>query len=111
MSKNRFDEAIRFKNGNIHVRWFNENIEDCKAGKFSDIELLTMSLEKVDTYIIGDQMCFSNFSMGCMLYNYYNDCIYLLDFNDLDRLLNGKTLILHAIHQIDTETRDIINNS
>jgi len=30
---NRFDEVKRFKNGNINVKFFDENIEDCKAGK------------------------------------------------------------------------------
>ena len=105
---NRFDEARRFKNGNINIKWFNENIEDCKKGKFSDIELLSFSLENVDCYIIGEQFCLSNYAMGCLIYNAYMDCIYILNFNDLDILLQGKTLKLYANFNIDDETRELI---
>lgn len=106
--KNRFDEAIRFKNGNVNVKWFKENIEDCKAGKFSDIELLSYSLEAVDCYIIGEQFCLSNYAMGCLIYNAYMDCIYILNFNDLSILLEGKTLKLYANFNIDSDTRELI---
>ena len=106
--KQRFDDVIRFKNGNLHIRWLDENIEDCKRGKFSDIELLSFSLEKVDTCFIGEQYCIDNWSMGCTLYNAYDDCIYLLNFDDIDDiLLNGKTLILRAM-PVDEYTRELI---
>lgn len=108
--KNRFGEAKRFKNGNINIKWFYENIQDCKVGKFSDIELLSFSLESVDCYIVGEQFCLSNYAMGCMIYNAHMDCIYILDFADLDKLLTGKTLKLYANFNIDEETREIINN-
>lgn len=105
---NRFDEVKRFKNGNINVRFFDENIEDCKAGKFSDIELLSFALENADCYIVGEEFCLSNYAMGCLIYNAYMDCIYILNFNDLDILLQGKTLKLYANFNIDDETRELI---
>lgn len=106
--KNRFDQAIRFKNGNINIKFFPENIEDCKAGKFSDIELLSFALESIDCYFVGEQFCLGNFAMGCMIYNCYNDCFYILNFNDLDKLLEGKTLKLYADFNIDQDTRELI---
>lgn len=109
--KNRFDEARRFKNGNINIKWFNENIQDCKAGKLSDIELLSLSLENADCYIVGEEFCLSNFAMGCMIYNAHMDCIYILNFDELEKLLEGKTLKLYADFNIDEDTREIINNS
>ena len=105
---NRFDECKRFKNGNINIRFFKENIKDCKAGKFSDIELLSSALENVDCYIIGEQFSLSNYAMGCLIYNAYMDCIYILNFNDLDILLQDKTLKLYADFRIDEDTREII---
>ena len=105
---NRFHEVKRFKNGNLNVKFFQENIEDYKAGKFSDIELLSFALEDVDCYIIGEQFCLSNYAMGCLIYNAYMDCIYILNFNDLDILLQGKTLKLYADFRIDEDTREIM---
>lgn len=107
---NRFDEIKRFKNGNINIRYFKENIDDLKAGKYSDIELLSFALEKSDCYIVGEQFCLSNYAMGCMIYNAYSDCIYILNFNDLDKLAAGKTLKLYADFNIDDETRNIIES-
>ena len=106
--ENRFDEVKRFKNGNINIKWFDENIQDCKAGKFSEIELLSFSLENADCYIIGEEFCLSNWAMGCLIYNAYMDCVYLLNFNDLERLLDGKTLKLYANFNIDEDTRELI---
>ena len=106
--KNRFDEVKRFKNGNLNIRFFDENIQDCKTGKFSDIELLYFALENVDCYFIGEQFCLSNYTMGCYIYNYYNDCYYILNFSDLDILLQGKTLKLYARYDIDDDMRDLI---
>jgi len=105
---NRFDEVKRFKNGNLNVKFFQENIEDCKKGKFSDIELLSFALKDVDCYIVGEQFCLSNYAMGCLIYNAYMDCIYILNFNDLDILLQGKTLKLYANFNIDDDTRELI---
>lgn len=106
--KNRFDEAIRFKNGNIHIKWSDEHIAEWKAGKFTIIELVSFTLDHVDTYFIGDEFCLGNYSMGCLLYNAYNDCIYILDFSDdLDRLIEGKTLILHAL-PVNSDARELI---
>ena len=108
--KNRFHEAREFNNGNINVKFFNENLEDLKSGKFSDIELLSFALEDVDTYFIGDEFCLSNYEMGAMLYNCRRDCIYILAFSDLEKMASGKTLKLYADFNIDSDTREIIEN-
>lgn len=108
--KNRFDECIRFKNGNINVRFFQENIDDLKTGKFSEIELLSFALENVDTYFIGEPYCIGNYECAMLLYNVYNDCIYELRSGELDKLVEGKTLKLIANFHIDDETRELIEN-
>lgn len=99
----------RFNNGNIHIKFNKEDITDIKAGKFSDIEVLSWELENVDTYFIGEQFCLSNYAMGVMLYSYYADKVFILNFADLEKLLDGKTLILYAATP-SADDREIIEN-
>lgn len=105
--KNRFDQAIRFKNGNINIKFFDETIDDIKSNRFSDIECLSFALDDVDCYFYGEQFCISNYAMGTMIYNAYSDKVYILNFSDIDRLLQGKTLKLYA-RKPDTEEREQI---
>ena len=53
--KNFYYEGQRFKNGNLTIRFSPDEIADIKAGKYSQIELLSEKLEKFDTYFIGDE--------------------------------------------------------
>ena len=93
---NRFDEAIRFKNGNIHVRFFPETIEDIKAGGENNIVRLLWAVDAVDTYMIGEEFCLSNYDMGIRLYNCNQDKAYTVSYTEAEKLMEGKTLILKA---------------
>lgn len=95
--KNFYYEGQRFKNGNLNIRFSPEEIADIKAGKCSDIELLSGKLGTFDTSFIGEQYCLSNYTMGCTLYSCYADKVFILDFSDIDSILmNGRTLKLYA---------------
>ena len=102
---NRYHDAIRFKNGNINIRFSKETINDIKANKFSDIECLSFALEDVDCYFVGEQFCLSNYDMGIMIYSAYSDKVFILAFSELETLIAGKTLKLYA-HKPDNEERE-----
>lgn len=105
---NRWNDARVFNNDNIHIKLSRESLDDYRQGKFSDIELISFALEDVDTYIIGEQYCLSNWDMGCTLYNCNRDKVYILSFKALEEvLMQGKTLILKA-HTPDETDREII---
>ena len=106
--KNFNYEGQRFKNGNLNIRFSPDEIADIKAGKYSDIELLSWKLEKFDTSFIGEEYCLSNYTMGCTLYSYYADKVFVLDFSDIASILmTGGTLKLYA-RKPDSEDREII---
>ena len=105
--KNRFDESIRFKNGNINIRFSKETINDIKANKFSDIECLSFALDNVDCYFVGEQFCLSNYDMGVLIYSVYSDKAFILAFSEMDKLIQGKTLKLYA-HKPNIEEREQI---
>lgn len=95
--KNFHYEGKRFKNGNLNIRFSPDEVQDIKAGKYSDIELLGWKLDSFDTYFIGEEYCLSNYAMGCTLYSYYADKVYILDFSDIASvLMAGCTLKLYA---------------
>ena len=101
--KNFYYEGQRFKNGNLTIRFSPDEIQDIKAGKYSDIELLSRKLEKFDTYFIDE-----NYTMGYTLYSYYADKVFILDFSNIDSvLMTGGTLKLYA-RKPDSEDREII---
>lgn len=106
--KNFYYEGQRFKNGNLNIRFSPDEIADIKAGKYSDIELLSWKLGAFDTIFIGEQYCLSNYTMGCTLYSYYVDKVFILDFSDIDSILmNGRTLKLYARKPEDEEREQI----
>jgi hypothetical protein len=91
--KNFHYEGQRFKNGNLHIRFSPDEIADIKDGRYSQIELLSGKLETFDTYFIGEEYCLSNYAMGCTLYSYYDDKVFILDFSDIvSVLMEGGTL-------------------
>ena len=106
--RNFYYGGQRFKNGNINIRFSPDEIADIKAGKYSQIELLSRKLEGFDTYFIGEEYCLSNYIMGCTLYSYHSDKVFILDFSDIDSvLMKGGTLKLYA-RKPDSEDREII---
>lgn len=107
--KNRYDEAIRFKNGNINIKLFPETIEKLKSGKVSLMESLSNALFAVDCYLYGESFCIGNYDMAVSIYNYYSDKCYIVLFSEIDKLLDGKTLKLYATNPTETD-RELINN-
>lgn len=106
--KNFYYEGQRFKKGNLNIRFSPDEIANIKAGKYSQIELLSGRLEAFDTYFIGEEYCLSNYTTGCALYSYYADKVFVLDFSDIDNvLMEGGTLKLYARKPGDEE-REII---
>lgn len=98
-----------FCNHNLNITFSNDAIDDIKTGKFSDIEILSFLLENLDSYFIGENQCISNYEMGILIYNYYSDVCYFLNFSDIDKyLMLGKTLKLYA-YKPDKDTRDYID--
>ena len=106
--KNFHYEGQRFKNGNLNIRFSPDEIADIKAGKYSQIELLSRKLETFDTAFIGEQYCLSNYTMACTLYTCYADKVFILDFSDIDSILmNGRTLKLYASKPIPEDLEQI----
>ena len=88
--------TIRFKNGNINVRFDRSDIEDIRAGHVSDFEVFLVTLDWVDTSLIGDEYCIGNSAMGVTLYSAYSDKVFRFNMGDLSKLRAGKTVKLYA---------------
>lgn len=100
MPKNRLDNAIRFKNGNIHIKFDKDTLErisDNKHYPYNDgMFELSESLFDVDSYLLGNQD-FIGYKCFTTVYNCHDDKYYTLDLDDVENvLLKGKTLILYA---------------
>ena len=86
-----------FKNGNISIRFSSENLESVTIGHVSPIEVLVWQLSELDCHLIGEEFCLSNYAMGCMIYNSYSDLVYIMNLNDIDKvLMKGKWLRLNG---------------
>lgn len=105
--KNRFDNAIQFKNGNIHIKFDHDTLDrinDNNHYPYNDDRFeLNESLFAVDSFILNNQ-----YFVGCecfqTIYNANTDKYYTLRLSDIEKyLLNGKTLILYARDPIDDE--------
>ena len=95
--KNFHYEGLRFTNGNLNIRFSPEEIEDIRAGRYSDIEVLSWKLERFDTYFIGEQYCLSNYDMGTTAHSAYSDHVFTISFAAIENvLMQGKTLKLYA---------------
>lgn len=108
----RVHENIKeFNNGNLSIRFPVEYREKLKSGVVSAIEVISWTLDELDCYFVGDEFCFSNYTMGAMIYNCYSDLVYLIDFSDIEKILNpGRWLRLYA-RKPTTDDREIIENS
>lgn len=106
--KNKFDYAIRFKNGNIHIKWDNEHITEVKNDQHESVLIhFLWDLECVDTYLYGEEYCCSNYEMGISLYSAYSGFVYRFGYNQLDKLLSGKTVILKAVKPDEYDIEDL----
>lgn len=90
-----------FKNGNINCKFEEADFENAKSE--SDIIALLWALESHDTYLISDEFCISNYAMGCEFYNVRIGCTYILNFNQLDELMQSKTIKLYANFDIEND--------
>ena len=98
-----------FKNGNISIRFNPDDMPGLSEKRFSAIELLSWTLENLDCYFVGDEFCLNNFAMGAMIYNCHSDLVYIIDLNDIEKVLSrGDWLRLYA-RKPDENDREIIN--
>ena len=96
-----------FKNGNINLS-INVNRLFENGGNCSDIELILWVLDNIDTSLISDEFCLSNYDTGAILYNVFSDLCYIISVSDIDNVLNaGKTLKLYG-HTPDKYERELI---
>ena len=106
----RIHENIKeFQNGNLSIRFPVEYREKLKNGVVSSIEVISWVLDELDCYFIGDEFCLGNYEMGAMIYNCYSDLVYIINFNDIDKVLAaGRWLRLYA-RIPDESDREIID--
>lgn len=98
-----------YTNGNLTIKLYPETLDKIKSGKYSDIEVISWLLDGLDTYIITDEYCLSNYDMGATLYNAYSDTVYIISFTDIDtKLLAGHTIRLYA-NKPDAYDRETID--
>lgn len=90
-------DSVRFHNGNMNLRFTQDEINQIKSGRVSDIEVLSWILDELDCEFLGDEFCLSNYEMGCLIYSHYFDKTYLLRFTDIENvLMKGNALKLYA---------------
>lgn len=101
-------DVRRFKRGSMHVRFNKDDIEKINSGRVSDIEVLGWKLSDADCDFLGDEFCLSNYEMGCLIYSFYFDRVYILAFSNIeDTLMKGKVLKLYPIKP-DEQDRETI---
>ena len=94
-----------FKNGNITIN------QDGRAESLNDhIFNLSESLFWVDTYFIGDPVCFGNDCGAFMLYNVRLDKMYYITDRDFEKLNAGRACRLIAFTP-DADQRAIIEET
>lgn len=89
----RNDNIIELANNDLVIEYDADTIRDA-----ANDEMLTFSevLFWLDTNIIGEEFCLSNFDMGIQLYNCYSDKCYIVSFTDLERIKAGEKVTLFA---------------
>lgn len=93
-----------YKNGNITIKYFKEDIQESKRDS-----LLTLSslLDMIDCYFIGETYCLSNYETGHTVYNAYSDLVYVFAWSELETLEAGKAVKLFARKPDETD-RELI---
>ncbi len=101
-------DSVRFRNGNMNLRFTQDEINQIKSGRVSDIEVLSWILDELDCEFLGDEFCLSNYEMGCLIYSHYFDKTYLLRFTDIENvLMKGNALKLYA-REPDENDRELL---
>lgn len=107
--KRAHENIKEFKNGNLSIRFPIEYQDKLKSGVVSAIEVISLVLEELDCYFIGDEFCLGNYTMGAMIYNCYSDLVYIINFDDIEgTLAAGRWLRLYA-RIPDKDDREIID--
>jgi hypothetical protein len=98
------DNIIELVNNDLVIEYDNDTIQEAARDElliFSDV------IGWLDTNIIGDAFCLSNYEMGIMLYNGYSDKCYIVSFTDLEKIKAGEKVTLHA-YDPDEDDREAI---
>ena len=99
------DGIVReYKNGNITIKCYKEGIQESKRDSILTLSIL---LDMIDCYFIGETYCLSNYATGHTIYNAYSDLVYIFDWNLLAMLKNGETVRLYARKPDETD-RELI---
>lgn len=107
--KREHENIKEFNNGNLSIRFPVEYPDKLKSGVVSAIEVISWVLDELDCYFVGEQFCLSNYAMGAMIYNCYSDLVYIINLNDIEKVLSrGRWLRLYA-RKPDENDREIIN--
>ena len=100
----RNDNIVELANNDLVIEYDDDTIQEAEKD-----EMLTFMdvLTWMDTDIIGEEFCLSNFDMGIQLYNGWSDKCYIVSFTDLDRIKAGEKVTLHA-YEPDEDDREAI---
>ena len=87
------DNIVELANNDLVVQYDADTIQD--AEKYEMLTFMDV-LSWMDTNVIGEEFCLSNYEMGIMLYNGWSDKCYVVSFTDLERIKAGGKVTLHA---------------
>ena len=97
--KRTFDNGIQFNNGNINFRFTKTDLDIIKDNALypftDDWQQLNECLFYMDVYFTGEDTYYWNYQ-GWILYSYNTEKEYELFTDDMEKLMEGKTIKLHA---------------
>ena len=98
------DNIIELANNDLVIKYDDDTIQEAEKD-----EMMTFFevLFWMDTDIIGEEFCLSNFDMGIQLYNCHSDKCYIVSFTDLERIKAGEKVTLYA-YEPDEDDREAI---
>ena len=98
------DNIVELTNNDLVIKYDNDTIQEAEKD-----EMLTFSevIWCLDTNIIGDAFCLSNYEMGIMLYNGYSDKCYIVSYTDLEKIKAGEKVTLSAYDPDDYDREAI----
>ena len=98
------DNIIELANNDLVIQYDADTIQNAARD-----EILTFwdVISWMDTNIIEEEFCLSNYEMGIMLYNDYSDKCYIVSFTDLERIKAGEKVTLSA-YDPDEDDRETI---
>lgn len=101
------DNIIELDNNDLVIQYDNDTIQEGQKD-----EMLTFMdvISWMDTDIIGDEFCISNYEMGLFLYNSWSDKCYIVSFTDLERIKAGEKVTLSAYEPGEDDRVAIDNN-